>query len=216
MRRLLLLIVLGALCACVQKGQPVGAIEAYADAVESGNYARAYALMSQDFRARVSRDAFMRMMRESPADVRAAARRLRSGAQAVDIRATYVYDDTGEELRLVQEDGQWRLDMNPLDFYPQDTPRGALRSFIRAVEFKRYDVLVRLVPSEFAMTAEQIKAQFEGDMAKEVMGLVGRLREALEAPVVEVGDNRATILYGDRQTVTLVREDGAWKIEDFD
>lgn len=201
---------------CARHREPVAALDAYADAVESGNYARAYMLMSSDYRARVSREAFVKMLRESPTDVRTAARRLRAGAQAREIRAVYVYDDTGEELLLVEEGGEWRLDMNPLDFYPQDSPKAALRSFRRAVELKRYDVLVRLVPRAYAMTEAQIQAQFEGPMAKEITALVGRLGAALDAEVETLGDGSARILYGDRQEVRFVLEDGSWKIENFD
>jgi hypothetical protein len=211
---LIVLLALGCV-GCVRAERPAAAVEVYADAVASGNYARAYDLMSAEYQRRVSREEFIKMLRESPADLREGARRLRAGAHALSVHASYVYEDTGEELRLVQEDGKWRFDVNPLDFYPQDTPRGALRSFIRAVELKRYDVLVRLVPKSYAMTEAQLRTQFEGPMAKEVAALLGRLRGALDAPVDLHGD-QASILYGDRQEIRFRREDGVWKIEDFD
>ena len=36
---------------------------------------------------------------------------------------------------------------NVVDFYDQSTPRAALRSFVRAMERERYDVVLRMVPN---------------------------------------------------------------------
>ena len=51
-----------------------------------------------------------------------------------------------ETLRLRREDGTWRVVTDVIDWYSQRTPRQAVRSFVRAVEARRWDVLLRLLP----------------------------------------------------------------------
>jgi len=201
-------------CSGPSATRPLGAVDAYVHALEVGDYDRAYELMSDRYRKDHTRDEFVRMMRESPRDVKETASRLKSGKRAVDVRATYVYDDLHDELALVEDDGRWRIDTNPLDYYPQDTPKNALRSFIRAVEQKRWDVLVRFVPKAYAMSPEQIKAEFEGERGQEIADLVGKLKGGLDNPIQVEGDE-ARLQYGDRAEVVFHKEDGAWKVDDF-
>src|SRR4051794_16209749 len=99
--------------------RPLGAVDAYVRALEVGDYDRAYELMSDHYKKEHTRDEFVRMMRESPRDVKETAQRLKAGKRAVDVRATYVYDDLRDEMALVEEDGGWHIDTNPLDYYPQ-------------------------------------------------------------------------------------------------
>ena len=55
----------------------------------------------------------------------------------------------GETVPLVLEDGRWRIDGPLLEPWGQRTPRAALRTFVRALEQRRYDVLSRLVPARY-------------------------------------------------------------------
>lgn len=203
-----------AACGGPSATRPLGAVDAYTKALEVGDYDRAYDLMSDRYKKEHTRAEFIRMMRESPRDVRETATRLKSGKRQIDVRATFVYDDLRDELVLVEQDGDWRIDSNPLDYYPQDTPRAALRSFIRAVELKRYDVLVRFVPKAYAMNPEQIKAEFEGDRAQDIADLLTKLRGAVDNPIQVEGD-QARLQYGDRQEIVFKKEEGLWKIDDF-
>lgn len=217
--RLLVLACLAALAACggPSAARPISAVDAYVAALEGGDFGRAYDLMSEKYRKEHSKDEFVKMMKESPSDVRETASRLRSGKRQVSVKAHYVYDELRDELHLVQEDGAWRIESDPLDFYPQDSPRNALRSFLRAVDLKRYDVLLRFVPNVWRkdMTADKIKAQLEGEKKQEVEDLVRKLRVALDNPIEQQGDE-ARMEYGDRSQLKFRKEDGAWKIETFD
>jgi hypothetical protein len=205
-----------AACGAPSATRPLGAIDAYVRALEAGDYGRAYDLMSDHYKKDHPREDFVRMMRESPRDVKETAERLKSGKRDVDVRATYVYDDLRDEMVLVEEDGAWRIDSNPLDYYPQDTPRSALRSFIRAVELKRWDVLVRFVPKAYAMTSDQLRGEFEGERAQEIEDLLRKLKAALDtdSPIQVEGDE-ARLQYGDRAEIIFKKEDGSWKIDDF-
>jgi hypothetical protein len=94
-----------------------------------------------------------------------------------------------------------------------------LRSFVRALERKRYDVALRLVPNRYrpGLTIDKLREYWEGEQKVENAQLLVRLRAAVSAntPIVEVGDE-AHMPYGERYEVRFVREDGAWKIEDPD
>jgi hypothetical protein len=208
------LVALVVACGGPSATRPLGAVDAYVRALEVGDYDRAYALMSDRYKKDHTRDEFVRMMRESPRDVKETAERLRSGKRHVDVRATYVIDDLHDEMALVEEDGGWKIDSNPLDYYAQDTPRHALRSFVRAVELKRWDVLVRFVPKAYGMSAEQLKKEFEG--VQEIAELMKKLKQALDSDTpIQVEGDEARLQYGDRAEVVFKKEDGSWKIDDF-
>jgi hypothetical protein len=163
------------------------------------------------------------MMKDSPQEVKQTEQRLSASDRKVEVSAKFVYDDLRDELPLVLENGSWKIASDPLEFYPQDTPSHALRSFVRAVELKRYDVLLRFVPNQWRaeMTEAKIREQFEptqpGQEAKrdEVAQMIRLLGANLDNPIDQEGD-KARMPYGDRYEVKFIREDGVWKIKDPD
>ncbi|HEY8432414.1 MAG TPA: hypothetical protein VIL20_28780 [Sandaracinaceae bacterium] len=195
---------------------PEGTVAAFAAALRDGRIADAYALMSESYRRRVSYEEFERYFRDYPDEVRETARALGERSGRAEQEAVVEYGE-GETLRLTREGGQWRVSTDVVDFYDQSTPRAALRSFVRAMERGRYDVVLRLVPEadREGMTPERMREAWEGEGREEVERLVATLRASLDNPIEEVGD-RATMHYGDRFRVQFVREDGVWRIEDPD
>ncbi len=172
--------------------------------------------MSSDFRDQTSEEAYCEAMEDNPAEFRDAIDALRrvSGDPEMVARVRY---GIGDELSFIYEDGRWRIDTAVLDFYSQTTPRDALRSFVRAIDRARYDVILSFIPREFRdrMSAESIQTLWEGDKREEIQQLLENLRANLDEPIEERGD-RATMQYMDRFTCTFVREDGLWRIEDPD
>jgi hypothetical protein len=215
--RFALVALLAAACGASPARQPLAAVDAYAAALRGGDYDRAYELMSSRYRREHSREDFVRMMRDSPQEVKQTASRLTSSDRRVDVAARFVYDDLRDELPLVLEDGGWKLASDPLEFYPQDTPNHALRSFVRAVELKRYDVVLRFVPNRWRqeMTEAKVRDQFEGERREEVVQMMRMLSANLENPIEQDGD-KARMPYGERFEVKFVREDGLWKVSDPD
>jgi len=195
---------------------PQAVVTAYADALQAGNYERAYSLMSLTYRKRYDKKDFVRMMQENPSEARAVAQQLRGKAQQVDVEAKVEYAES-ESLRLIVENGGWKIATDPLDFYSQRTPTEALRSFVRALERRRYDIVLRFVPSKWAdaMTVEKLRREWEGEKREEVTQLLKNLRANLNAPIHQSG-NAATMPYGEKYEVRFVLEDGLWKVEDPD
>jgi hypothetical protein len=215
---LLALVALGlAGCASASADKPLSAVDAYVAALRGGDYAHAYDFMSASYRRGHSRDDFVKMMKDSPQEVKQTAERLTASGRKVEVSAKFVYDDLRDELPLVFESGAWRIASDPLEFYPQDTPAHALRSFIRAVELKRYDVLLRFVPNQWRaeMTEAKVKDQFEGDRKEDISRMMRLLTANLDNPIDVEGD-KARMPYGDRYEVKFLKEDGIWKIRDPD
>ncbi|MEK6607766.1 MAG: signal peptide peptidase SppA [Myxococcota bacterium] len=197
--------------------RPDDAVRAYADALERGDSEAAWALLAPELRARYGHEGFAEAMRQSLADGRRLARELRAAAPRTREQARYAYGD-GRELRLVREGGAWRIGTDPLDFYGQSSPREALRSFLQALERRRYDVLLRLAPERWrrAMTAEDLRRDFEGPRRAEVDALVATLKKSLNNPIEQI-DDQAGMPYGDQDAqARFIREGGRWKLEDPD
>jgi hypothetical protein len=213
------LVVLLGVAGCAHRAEaPADALAAFGAAVERKDYAAAYALTSAELQKRVPFEAFRAQLEAGGDDAQAFGQKLREQAAQAPLRAE-VDVDLGEKLPLVFEGGRWRVDGQPFDVWSQKTPRAALRSFVRALSRRRYDVALRLVPSRYraGLSAEKLRDYWEGDRKAENTKLLERLRAAVAAgtPIVEVGDE-AHMPYGERYEVRFVREDGAWKIEDPD
>jgi len=137
----------GVACSAAGDGveSPNDVLLAYAEALQQGRADEAYQMLSNEAKRTVSLEAFRRMVKEDPDDVKDIARALsRPGSQPV-VTAT-VTAPNGDKLSLVYEAGRWTIDGTGIDRYGQATPRQALVGFLRAYQKKRFDVLMRYVP----------------------------------------------------------------------
>ena len=211
-----------AICACVvaigcsRPQGPSQTLDKYGRALKNHDFGSAYDLMSSGFRGKVSREDYVRMMRDNPREVDETAERLRGKHGSLEVSAEFEYG-LGDQMRLVQEGGEWRIASNPLSFYDQSTPKAALRSFIRAFRLERWDVMLRFVPNQYRekMDAQKMKAQFTGPSKDQIETLMNTLEANVDEPVTERG-NDARMSYGDRFEVKFVKEDGVWKLKDLD
>jgi hypothetical protein len=199
-----------------RRASPVTTLHDYSASLRAKDYTAAYDMMSESFQAKHSREDFVRMMKESGQEVAQTAQMLSSQSKDVEVNAEFSYG-LGDSMRLVQEDGEWRIASNPLEFYSQASPREALRSFARAYSLKRWDVMLRFVPTKYRerMSIEKMRAQFEGDHRDEIESMMNMIRANLDEPITDKG-NEARMPYGDRFEVKFVLEEGKWKIQDLD
>ena len=201
----------------LQQG-PNDALRAYARALDDGRADDAWKLLSDGARRDVPLEAFRRMVKESPDEVREIARALARPAADPVVTATLT-SPKGETLTLVWEKDRWTVDGSAIDLYAQTTPHRALESFLRAFERKRWDVLVRFVPDAHraGLDEAKLKAAWESaDQGEEMRRVADAIRAALPTATIEETGDRATMAYGNGGTVLLLREHGAWRIEDFD
>lgn len=205
-----------AACGSAPKG-PRGALEAYGNALRTGNYETAYGLMSASFRDRYTKEEFIRMMNESPTEVSDTASRLRGATRDIETTAELRYGH-GDRILMILENDRWRIVSNPIYFYSQSTPRDALRSFVRAYRLRRWDVMLRLVPNEFRekMDVKKIEQQFEGDSREDVDAMMKMLETSVEQPLTEK-TGEARMAFGGRYEVKLILDDdGLWKVLDIE
>jgi hypothetical protein len=203
--------------ACTKPDQSAeGTLRAFADEVRTGRYAAAYNRLSARARAELTYEDFVARLEASPEDVGAMAARLRRPNGETEITARIPIAE-GEFIELIYEDGDFRVVGNVLDLYDQSTPRSALLTFVRAIENRRYDIVLRLVPAADRADLDEAKLResMEGEQREEIARLVAVLREHLHDPI-EIHGERATMPYLEAFRVSFVREDGVWKIEDPD
>jgi hypothetical protein len=195
---------------------PKSVLQAYARALEDGRGDDAYRMLSDEARRGISLEAFRRMVKDDPEAVKEIGHALQRPTAPPVVTAT-VTTPSGQELHLVLEDGAWRVDASSIELYAQDTPRHAVQGFIRAVERKRYDVVLRYVPDAHkeGLDAPKLKSAWEGHEKEEIQQVVSALKQALPTATIEETGERATMPYG-AGTMQLVREHGLWKIENFD
>jgi superfamily I DNA/RNA helicase len=196
---------------------PEGVLAAYARAVQRGHLAEAYALLSDDAKKSITFEEFKRMIQENPEQAQELVQALdrpQSGPPRVTAKVTGA---DGEPLLLVYESGAWRVDGSAIDLYSQATPESAALAFLRAVENKRYDVLLRFVPDSQrdGMSEATLRLAWEGEQKQDMARLTEALKAALPTAHFEVVGERATLAYGAGGTIELVREHGAWKVEEL-
>lgn len=195
---------------------PHSVLSDYARALDEGRADDAYRMLSEEARRGISPEAFRRMVKENPDEVRDVARSL-ARPTATPVVTAKVTSATGQELQLVLEKGTWKVEATAVDLYAQDTPRHAIQGFVRAVERKRYDVVLKYVPDTHkeGLDATKLKGAWEGHDKDEIEQVVASLKQALPSAQIEETGDRATMAYS-QGTMQLVRERGLWKIEDFD
>ncbi len=196
-----------------QAEAPSATLAAFGAALERGDYRAAYALTSAAYRTRTPYDAFAAGMAADAAGAKAFGQRAVAAAPRVAPRVD-IPVDLGDTVPLVLEQGRWRVDGPTFDPWGQGTPRAALRTFVRALEAKRYDVLLRLSPRRYrgGLTADRLRRYWEEERREDGPALLARLRAGLAAPLVETGDE-ARLPLGLEREARLIREDGLWRVE---
>jgi hypothetical protein len=195
---------------------PGDVLREYARALEDKRLEDAYALLSDEAKKDMSFEAFRVMVQENPEEMKILVASLQRPMSTPRVTAVVSTPD-GEALLLVYESGRWRVDGSSIDLYDQETPRSAVAAFIRAVDNRRYDVLMRFVPDRKreGLDAKKLREAFESEQKEEVQQMAQALRAALPTAEIERIGDHATMSYGAGGTVQLVREHGLWKIEEF-
>lgn len=202
-------------CGGANATDPGSTLRDYGKALEEGRADDAYRLLSDEARRGVSVEAFRRMVKDNPEEVRELGHSLGRPTARPVVTAVVTAPD-GQDLHLVLEDGVWKVDASAVDLYAQDTPKHAVQGFVRALERKRYDVILRFVPDAHkeGLDAPKLKATWEGEEKQGMEQILAALKQALPNASIEETGERAALPYG-AGTLQLVREHGLWKIENF-
>ena len=197
-------------------GSPEATLDALARALRAGDADAAYALMSRSYRARVTRAEFGALFETQPDEIARTADVLSRRAGPVEEEARIEWREH-EDIELAREGGAWRVVTDVVDHYSQATPRDAVRSFVRAAESRRFDVLYELLPAadRASTDAARLEALFTGEGREGFERVVGSLRAGLEAPI-EIHGEHATMQYGEHARAELALEGEHWVFVDPD
>lgn len=201
--------------ACAHRSdEPAATVAAFGAALAHGDLRAAYQLTSLEFQHQMPYEAFAAGLAAAGGDRATLGGRLMTEAGTVAPRVELTLA-LGEEVPLVLEGGRWRIDGPVYEAWGQATPRAAVRTFIRALDAHRYDVVLRLVPDRYraGLSADRLRAFWERDHPDEHQTLLVRIRAAAQGPLTETADEARLLVAPDRE-VKLVREAGQWKIED--
>ena len=218
---LVIALVASSVCGACGGGKPAddpsSVLRTYARALEESRPDDAYRMLSDEARRGISLEAFRRMVKDNPEEVREIGRALARPTSNSPVVTATVTSPSGQELQLVLENGKWKVEATAIDLYAQDSPRHAVQGFVRALERHRYDVILRYVPESHkeGLDAAKLKGSWEGHDKEEMEQVLSALRQALPNATIEETGERAAMPYG-AGTLQLVREHGLWKIEDFD
>lgn len=194
-----------AIFGCGASRSPRATAEAYDEALRARDGATVYALLDDEARASIDREAVLRLVEQSRGDLVAD----RSGP-VVSARIE------GALTEFVLEEGRFRVasfgDLLPWD---QSTPDAAVETLLRAWDRSRYDILLRLVPAEqrSALDEAALRAYFDGPERSRLDVLFSELREPTRGRAETHGD-RALVHFGEAPTKILrfVREGRLWKV----
>ena len=131
----LLVAAMAAACGGKSAEDPHSVLRDYSRALDEGRADDAYRMLSEEARRGISLEAFRRMVKDNPEEVREIARAL-SRPTATPVVTATVTSHNGQELDLVLENGRWKVESTAIDLYAQDSPRHAVQGFVRALERK--------------------------------------------------------------------------------
>lgn len=188
---------------------------AYGEALEQDDAAAAWELLDPAVQQQLTRAGFEERWQALRLSEHKAAGEMAATADTpARLRATLDYSPYDRlQLRLTEEG--WRITRGVLAVASQRTPHDTLVGFVRALESRNPEALLRFVPSAYAqhMTPALLQADLQA-RDDELQELVAALQAALNNPIQERG-GRAWMRYGDRE-ITFIREGELWKVEDPD
>lgn len=219
-------------CHRAQRTDPLPVVRRYLDQTADGQVDAAYAALSDDFKRRCDRGCFARILTAQRPELIQARAQVRAGEARVETQARLTLGD-GTVLQLVQageppqekekekEKGLERAASpflfaeSPLEFYPQDTPERTLRSFMRAVQARRYEALLRFIPQslEEQYTLATLRERFDGPGRTALIAQLDSIGRHLSEPFIFDKDGRlAKLPIGDGKEARLLFEDGRWRV----
>lgn len=143
------------------------------------------------------------------------ARTLKRPAEIRPRATLFLAPDQPVEVRMTPQG--WVFDEDPTLVYDPSTPRGALRSLVRASLQRRWDVLLGLAPERYrlGLSEDDLRlAWTEGEYAAALQAARDRLAAHLGEPIV-ADAHEAVLALGDGEFARLEREGTRWVVVDF-
>jgi hypothetical protein len=180
---------------------PAATLRAWSDAIARDDPHAAWRLLSPALRAHLGESDFILQWKAAAADLSAQRDALQAGA--VVRRAAAAAPD-GRAWPLVHEDAHWRLAAPRPTEVGGETPEDTLRRLVAAVKARDLDAVL-------ALLAEPLRTTVEQALGDRLTGLEAALRQG---PIDSAG-NLARVRYNSRYHIDLIRENGRWRVADF-
>jgi hypothetical protein len=194
-----------ALFACAPRALPDPRVTArhWADAVQAGDEAALYALLTSDAQRAHGRDGVARSLATDKRELLGLGRAAAASTAVLETRADVAFG-ADRTARVVLEDGRFRVAAAAALPAGAESPRDALRELRDVLAQRSFAGLLRVLTRDSAQS-------LDGGLED----LVGALAEPSTVQI-DVEGRRATARLAGGHTVTLVREDGIWRVKEFD
>ena len=180
---------------------PAPTLRAWADAVARDDPHAAWRLLSPALRAHLGESDFVLHWKAAHAELADQQDALRTGAV---VRQAAVAAPDGRAWPLVHEDARWRIAAPRPTEAGGETPEDTLRRLVAALQARDVDALL-------ALLAEPLRTTLEQALEDRLAGLESALRRG---PIDSSGD-LARVRYDSRYHIDLIRENGRWRVADF-
>ncbi|MCA9667553.1 MAG: hypothetical protein KC503_18260 [Myxococcales bacterium] len=189
-----------------QKSSPQAALKRYIAAIDRDDAKTAYDLLSESVRRGITRSEFVDRWKKLKPELVTQAKQLAARLeQPLDVTARVSYPG-GTRARLRYADNNWRIDGGISVAFQTATPMDAIKAFVRAVQQRSYEAVMKLL-------ARSVRKGIEQDIQERMSKIQRWIKNENE---IEVTGQRARVRYDARYKLELVKEDGQWKILDFD
>jgi hypothetical protein len=202
------LFLLGAVGGCrtvADPYHPKNALAQYVRHVQANDSKAAYSMLSEKLRRAMSYEAFARKWKKNYAELRIQAADIR---RQIGMHKQYEVQarmKAGKRRKVVfaHEGNRWRIVAGVGGGVEAPTPRAAVSALIKALETKNLSVFIKLLGAdrrklflrEMTLRLEKLKANLDRDF--------------------EITGNRARLQYDPRYWIMLLKENGAWRVVEF-
>jgi len=193
---------------------PQQTLKQYKSALENKDASKVAELSDSAFREIYDSKRLTAYLAENPEDAQSMADILGERPVATAIHAS-IELSSGHTVRMVWENGEWRVRSGGIPVGRSDSPKASLESFFRAFHDSRLDVVRALIPKTHAsryLDDEHLEAHMNSIRAR-VENAQNRM--PADAIASEKGD-MAEIPYGEGWRVSFVKEGNVWKITDLE
>jgi hypothetical protein len=193
------------LLACAPKPLPDPRVAArqWAEAVQAKDEDAMYALLTDGARRAHGRDGVARLLATDREELLGLARAATASTAVIETHADVSFGGD-RTARVVLEEGQFRVAAAAALPAGAESPRDALRELRDVLSQRSFAGLLRVLTRESAQS-------LDGGLED----VVEALAEPSTVPI-DVEGRRATARLPGGHTVTLEREDGIWRVKEFD
>jgi hypothetical protein len=182
---------------------PAGGLRAWLLAEARDDPRAAYRTLSRELRRNLPEELFAARWRANAEERRAQSAALAPLAARPPSESARALWSDGAEARLVREPAGWRLATPRISSAGAASPEDAVLRFTEALERHDLDGLLDLM-------ADPLRSQVE----RELLDRLQRLKASLHKEI-QVNDSKARLRFDDRYYLDLVRENGRWRVSDF-